>query len=170
MSAASIPRPRIGSQAQTCTLNGAIVEYDKDALLLVGLLPYQNHDNLDSLRKQHRQTHFFRRERENIASVALSGDIPVIGQKTENRRAGTEASLVASLALDALMRYFHQRGRPIWGYKPLRMISGNPSDQLLRLSLPSDLQVLAGIEQRVSYTFDTRSVYPEEGEASVLLV
>jgi hypothetical protein len=78
--------------------------------------------------------------------------------------------LVAMLALDALLRYFHRMGRPIWKHKPLRMVSNKGDDLLLRRAIPNGVRVPDWLEQRVSYVFDTRVVYPEHAAPALLLI
>lgn len=171
---APVNRRGIGSGASQagvgCTLNGVIVGFDGRAGLRVGLQPYDNDDQLRQLRKDNRETHLFRREKDRIASVSLVADSDPIGDRTEDRTLEDSGSLAALLALDALLRYFHRLGRPIWRHKPLRMVSNKGADQLLRCAIPRGVQVPDWLEQRVSYVFDTRVVYPDDASPTVLLV
>lgn len=153
-----------------CTLNGAIVGFDGNATLRVGVQPYQREDQLRDLRRDHRTSQVFRREKEDISSVSLVGGTEPLGERTEDRKLKDSTGLAAVLVLDALLRYFHDHGRPIWRHKPLRVVSNKGADQLLRSATPHGAHVPGWLEQRVSYVFDTRVVYPDQAPPNVLLV
>lgn len=166
-SEAIMARP-IGNGASAATLNSAMIECDANATLTVGLQPYDE-ARLRALREEHRGTHFFRREGPLLASVVTAAGHSPIGDRTEERELGGAMSLVASLTLDALLRYFHSHGRPISRYKPLRILSSRTEDLLLRRSLPPNAAVPEWIEQRVAYLFDTRLVFPPKKAPSAIL-
>ena len=166
---ASSSRSPSNRHETSCTLNGVIVGVDGDPSLRVGVQSYRSDEQLRELRKEHRQTHLFRRERGTIVSVSLLAGTDPVGDHEEVRKLKDSASLVAVLALDMLLRYFHGLGRPIWQYKPLRIVSNKGSDQLLHRALPDGVSVPGWLEQRVSYVFDTRVVYPDRAPPTVLL-
>jgi len=161
---------RVIAKHASCTLNGVLLQYEPEATLRVGLSPYEGGDQLRDLRTRYRETHFFRREKDGVASVALVPGLAPIGQRTEDRKLRTAVSLIAPLALDALMRYFHRLHRPLFGYKPLRMVSSKTTDQLLRSAIPQGVNVPPWIEQRVSYVLDTRPIFLDDTQTCVLLV
>ncbi|HEV2714562.1 MAG TPA: hypothetical protein VGU64_04810, partial [Terriglobales bacterium] len=150
-------------------MNGVIVDVAGDATLRVAIQDYRSDEQLRELRKEHRQSHLFRREGGNIVSVSLLAGTDPVGDHEELRKLKDSASLVAVLALDTLLRYFHELGRPIWQYRPLRIVSSRGSDQLLHRALPDGVSLPGWLEQRVSYVFDTRVVYPDRAPPAVLL-
>lgn len=151
-----------------CTLNAVIAEIDPEATLRTGSVAYVYRDDLDALRDKHRDSHYFRRDRDRILSVAVvSGHAP-IGEVRE-RRVRELGSLIPPLVLDALLRYFVAQGRPVLRHRPLTVVTARREDRLLSRARPSGVLLPDWIEQRVGYVFDARAVYPEGGPPAVLL-
>jgi hypothetical protein len=146
-----------------------ILEFDGSAKIPVGTQPYRDQEQLRKLRATYRGSHFFKRVRDRIISVAVVAGHSPVGEEVVQWAAGDNHALVASLALEALLRYFHQFDRLIWSHKPLRVLSSRPEDLLLSRSVPDRATLPAWLEQRVCYAFDTRVVYPESRSAGVLL-
>lgn len=127
-------------------------------MIRVGLQPYDDR-RLDELRNEGRGSYFFKRyaERDAIVCVSLDDTYRPLGTLEEIRCA--EAPwLVASLVLEALLNFFHENRRPVLGYKPLRIITRQASDELLRRRPIDGAEIPAWLERRIRlrirYTYD----------------
>lgn len=151
------------------TLNLVPVEFDTDARINVGLQPYDN-DRLRRLRDEGRGTYFYKRfrERDAIACVSLDEAYAPIGE-LELVRCAAVPWLVASLVLESLLRFFHEHGRPVLNYKPLRVVTRQKTDELLRQRPVPGVTIPAWLERRISYVFDTRTIYPDRRSPRVAL-
>lgn len=159
----------ISATLPSYTLNGVPVGVPATASVMVGLAPFQDRDQLQHLRSQYRGQVFFKRDLDQVLSVALTAGNNPIGVAHEIRQLAKQPGLVAPLVQEALIRHFHAHGRTIWGYQPLRLVTDRPQDRLLQSSVPLGVQLPDWLEQRVGYVFDTRTVYPE-GRAPVILL
>jgi hypothetical protein len=151
------------------TLNLVPVELDADATIHVGLQPYDD-ERLRRLRDEGRGTYFYKRyrERDAIACVSLDEAYAPIG-KVEAVRCAEVPWLVASLVLEALLQFFHEHGRPVLNYKPLRVVTRRESDELLRQRAIPGVTIPPWLERRISYVFDTRTIYPDRRTPRVAL-
>jgi hypothetical protein len=151
-------------------LNLAPIELASTAELRVGLQPYDD-DRLDQLRDEGRGTYFYKRYREQdaIACVALDDAYAPQGTKVVTLRCADVPWLVSSLVLEALLAFFHENGRPVLGYKPLRIVTRQKSDELLRRRPIEGVDLPEWLERRISYVFDTRTIYPDRRTPRVAL-
>lgn len=151
-------------------LNLAPIEVASGAMLRVGLQPY-NDLTLRRLRDEGRGRYFFRRylERDAIACVSLDEAYEPIGAEMVELPCGEVPWLVSSLVLEALLKFFHANNRPVLGYKPLRIVTKRASDELLRRSPVQEVELPRWLERRISYVFDTRTIYPDRKDAQVAL-
>lgn len=143
-------------------LNVVPIEVDTHAVLRVGLQPYDA-ARLRALRDEGRGTYFFKRyhEQDAIACVALDETYRPVGDRVAELRCADVPWLVASLVLESLLQFFHANNRPVLGYKPLRIITRQASDELLGRRLPDGVTIPAWLGRRISYVFDTRTIYPD---------
>ncbi len=156
-------------KASDITLNIAPVQFSGDTLISIGVQPYESSDQLKSLRAAHRETYFFRRYENVIASVSLASEHQPIGEQVVERKLGDVSWLVAPLALEALLRYFHGLGRPILSHKPLQVLSNRQGDQLLSESASKEVEIPDWLEKKASYVFDTRILYPDDRTPRIVL-
>ena len=96
------------------TINLAPIDVAPDAVLQVGLQPYKD-DRLAALRDEGRGTFFYKRyrERDAIACVSLDPGTRPRGSEVIELPCAEAAWLVASLALESLLKFFHLNRRPI---------------------------------------------------------
>lgn len=151
-----------------CTLNAVVAEIDPQATIHVGAQPYVYRDDLDSLRQAHRETHYFKRDRDSIISVAVVNGYEPIGE-ARVRRVREVGSLMPPLVLDALLRYYVAQGRRVLRHRPLTVVTARRDDRLLTHALPEGARLPTWLEQRISYVFEARPVYPEGQPPTVLV-
>lgn len=146
---------------RSLALNFVPVEINQGAMLQVGLQPFDA-DRLERLREEGRGTYFFKRyfERDAIVCVSLDETYRPLGS-LEPLPCAEVPWLVASLVLEALLKFFHSNNRPVLGYKPLRVVTKREGDELLRRKLPENMAIPSWLERRISYVFDTRTIYPD---------
>ena len=138
------------------------IEVESAAVLRVGLGPYAP-ERLTELRAGYRGSHFFKwdRVRDRIASIPLTEGQEPIGDEVLELRCADAPWLVAPLVLEALLKFFHSHKRPVLTYKPLRIVTRQASDDLLRRKNLPGIAIPSWLERRVSYLFDTRTIYPD---------
>lgn len=114
-------------------------------------------ERLTALRASHRGSHFLKwdRVRDRIASVPLTEGQDPIGDEVLELRCADAPWLVAPLVLEALLKFFHSHKRPVLTYKPLRIVTRQTSDDLLRRKKLPGIAIPNWLERRVSYLFDT---------------
>lgn len=161
------------------TLNLVPVEVDSKSVLKIGYQPYKDSQQLEDLRAEYRGTHFFRRYSSNkgsdskyndvITCVALLPGFEPIGENFAERTPSQVPWLVAPLALEAWLRYFHEQGRPVLAHKPLQILSNNVTDQLLSKSAKGKAEIPDWMEKKLCYIFDTRILYPASGEPMIVI-
>lgn len=147
--------------AARCVLNVVPIEIDKGATLKVGLLPYTD-ERLEQLRDEYRGRYFFKldRQRNRIACVDLHGTDP-LGDEILELPCGKNPWLVAPLVLESLLKFFHENRRPVLGYKPLKIVTRQRSDDLLRRKPMPEDTLPDWLQRRISFAFDTRTIYPD---------
>jgi Piwi domain len=158
----------------SCTLNAAAIEIDTTANIRIGVQPYKSSDQLQSLRDQFRETHYFKRhnvagEGDLIVSVSLSSEHEPLGDKVSEQKVKDVLWLATPLALDSLLRFFYMHKRPILAHKPLRILSNRVGDQVLSESAPKGTPIPEWLEKKISYVFDTRTFYPEDGDPFIVV-
>lgn len=151
-------------------LNLVSIHVDPESVLRVGSQPYSD-AVLRSLRQANQGTHYFRRDHEKdvILAVRLTPGRLSLGATFEDVKCGDAPWLVAPLALEALLRYFHEHGRRLLSYKPLRMVTKQSTDDLLRQNRTLSASLPTWLQQRISYEFDTRLVQRGPRRTEVLL-
>lgn len=148
--------------ARRILLNFVPIEFASDAVIRVGVGPYTP-ERLTELRAAHRGRHFFKWDRvgDRIVSVSLNAGQAPIGEEAIDIRCLDAPWLVAPLVLEALLKFFHSHKRPVLTYKPLRIVTRQASDDLLRRKKLPGIAIPGWLERRVSYLFDTRTIYPD---------
>ena len=122
----------------------------------VGMLSYADYGTLRDLRYQHSATHVFRRHgAKQIVAVPIVSGAPSIGDEFITLELKDHLPLCADLIRNALLRKFHEWGRPSNSYLPLR-IPGSAKEDLLRAVLPSGVTCPDWLGVRPQYTIDVR--------------
>jgi len=109
-------------------------------------------------------------ENDLLTSVSLSSEHEPLGDKVAERKVKDVLWLAAPLALESLLRFFSRHGRPILAHKPLRILSNRVGDQVLSESAPKGTSIPKWLEKKISYVFDTRTFYPEDGDPFLIVV
>jgi Piwi domain len=147
-------------------LNLVTVDVSIETKLIVGIQPFDK-DKLGHLRDEHRGNYFFKRGGEDgnsIHAIALKPDLPPLGDQTEEQELRSAHWLLAPLTLEALLRFFVEKERPILKLRPLRILSQQPSSLF-----PSDSGLPDWLQRRVVLTFETRSVRKANKDTTVYL-
>jgi hypothetical protein len=124
-------------------------------------------DKLAQLRREYREDYFFKRGGEDgsaIHSIALKPDLPPLGDKTEEQQLGDAHWLLAPLTLNALLRFFIEKGRPALKLRPLRILSQQPAN-----IFPADVGLPDWLQRRVVLNFETRTIQNQNKNSSVYL-
>jgi hypothetical protein len=148
-------------------LNAVRIESDPKAKLAVGRQPFDG-DILEQLRNEHRHEYLVRRGGEDglsILSVALVEGLKPLGDAVEDQLANQAPWLLAPLTLDALLRLFTGLGREVIGWRPLRVLSQQPSNLI-----PADSELPHWLQRRVVFSFDTRSIRTSDKQLELVLM
>lgn len=121
-------------------LNFAPIHFD-DAELSVGIIPYEDKDQLRILRQAHSDTHFFHRDGSHVLSVAIATDVLPIGDQFTQIRLADKLYLTNALVRNALINFLYSLERRIIKYDPIEFVADSQKDNLLTKICPSDLQV-----------------------------
>jgi hypothetical protein len=150
------------------TLNCVPIEIDSNTVIPIGIQSYQD-GKLEKLWLDYYKTHFFKRDGNQILSISISEDSLPIGDETQEVNLTEKPRLLAALALDSIKRYFLKRESTIISYKPLKISSKLPEDNLLEASTPDHLRLPHWLETREYFIFDTRVLYSAQDIPLVLL-
>jgi Piwi domain len=148
------------------TLNAAPVEVDPAVILKVGLQEFEA-DTLRRLRREHGETHVFRRDNQTnrIQSIAVAAGTEPLGESSEEHSAAEVPWLVAFLVTEGLRRFFRAHSRPILSYRPLRVMGRHHDHDLF----PADHGLPNWLQKRISFVFDTRLLRLERDKSTVVL-
>jgi hypothetical protein len=146
----------------TFTINFAPIEISGNSQVLAGYQPYDS-DRLDSLRKEHRSTHIFRRDGPaSIIDIPIAaGNVP-IGSQQQEIDLSQQKKLWPALLSAALVRAFSGL-RDIYSEQPVSVVGSANRGFILHPSLPT------WIQRRTLVRFDTRTHYNRD-RASVGIV
>jgi hypothetical protein len=147
-------------------LNVVTVNTSINAKIAVGTQPFDK-DRLASLRQEHRGNYLFKRGGEEgaaIQAIALKPGLAAIGDQTEELMLGDAPWLLAPLTLDALLRFFVERERPILKLRPLRILSQQPTN-----IFPADAGLPDWLQRRVVLSFETRTIKHQDKSPTVSL-
>jgi len=64
--------------------------------------------------------------------------------------------------MESLLNFFSGQDRPVLSYKPLKILSGRPADQLLSGCAQNGVVIPSWLEKKISYRFDTRTIHPDD--------
>lgn len=149
-------------------LNAAAIEAPAGIRVVVGTQPY-NKETLAALRREHSGRYFFRRggdAREEILSVPLEHDLPVLGKGSTNVDLSQTYWLIAPLAIESLLRTFVRLGRPMLrSARPLRVLSQRPVNLL-----PDGAGLPTWLQRRLVLDFDTRTIRSNGHKPQTVLV
>jgi hypothetical protein len=138
------PKPRkISSDSRNSrnlTLNFAPILFD-DADIDVGLIPYEDREQLRALRQEHSDTHLFHRDGSQVLSVALVPDVAVLGNQVESVSLSGKLYLTAALIRNALIDFLHGLDRQVLRYNPVEFVANPEKDNLLAQVCPSATHV-----------------------------
>jgi hypothetical protein len=117
-------------------LNISPIVFD-DAELRVGVMPYENRDQLALLRTTHGDSHIFRRvEGTRIEAVAFIADAPDVGDTFKTVKLKKELGLAAALIRNALINHLHALPRKVYDYRPITFLADESRENLLKQALP----------------------------------
>jgi hypothetical protein len=105
--------------------------------VMVGVQPYRDHDQLRALREEHWRTHVFRKEGEEIVSVAVVPGILSIGEDQRKVNLAEHPYLCAALIRNTLVGFLYSRGIVSFDYDPIQYIHTGKEDNLLAASIPA---------------------------------
>jgi hypothetical protein len=134
--------------------------------IIVGTQPFDK-DDLARLRQDHRGYYFFKRggkDGNSIHSIALKPDLPPIGDETEEEQLGDAYWNLAPLTLDALLRFFVEKRRPVLKLRPLRILSQQPAN-----IFPAAAGLPDWLQRRVVLNFETRTIKNQDKSSTVYL-
>jgi len=148
-------------QPPVLVLNAVPSDFNRQALIRVGRLPYEGSDSLGDLRQQLAGTHVVRRHRDQIEVVSLQADEDPPGTVTDTA-AGDVISLIAQMVTEWLIGHFTQLGRRVFRRRrALIILSDKPRDDLLAKVLPAGSSVPSWLGFRAAYRLDVRVEYLE---------
>jgi hypothetical protein len=130
----------ISSNVRTLTLNFAPIHFD-DAEISVGVIPYEDKDQLRTLRRSHSDTHLFYRDGSAILSVALVSDVLPLGEQSIQIRLSEKLHLCAALARNALINFLYSLNRKVLEYDPIEFVADPRKDNFLTKILPSNIEL-----------------------------
>lgn len=116
------------------------------------VIPYDK-ERMDTLRAEHRSSHVFRRQGEDILIFSGDGQFPVSGEK-ETVTLNDNLGIFCFLVKDGLTRHLASLERRPIGFNPIELVSAKPEDNLVAPILGREypFQVFA------KYTLDTRFI------------
>lgn len=113
-------------------LNALRLVVDPEAMIRMVRLAEAPED-MARLWSAHRDTHFFRRDGEQVIAIPLDTDAPSLDGTFEERRAIDDLRLVAALTTDALLKRFCDR--QVIGRQPLRFRAAGRNNDLVLSAL-----------------------------------
>lgn len=141
MSSPKLRNPfNFSSNHRNLILNFAPIHFD-DAEITVGIISYEDKDQLRLLRKTHSDSHFFHRDGSQILSVALVPDVSPVGDQFSQIRLADKLYLTNALVRNTLINFLYGLERRIIEYDPIEFVAHPQKDNLLTKICPSDLQV-----------------------------
>ena len=150
------------------TLNAVRIRPSEGGRIKVGEQPYDK-NTLAKLRSEWAGRYHFRRggkEGGRILSVPLVAGLPNISNQTEELNLSEAHWLVASLALETLIRTFVRLGRPVLRTAhPLKVLSLRPENLL-----PNDAGIPEWLQRRIVLDFDTRTLWSNASKPQTIVV
>ena len=126
--------------ASQLSLNVLPVIFD-DAEVTVGVLPYEDRDQLASLRSSHCDTHVFRRAGgTEIWSVPFIDGAQTIGDSTRDVGLTKHIWLAANLVQNALLQMLLKLPREVFRFDPLCFLADFKKENILKQAAPNGLE------------------------------
>jgi Piwi domain len=130
-------------------LNTAQVQFESGLLVNAGFIPYQDHDQLRSLRDKHRSTHLIRRHRlrdaeagestSQIVAIPFVEHAPKVGETFRQLKLDDNLGHTAALIRESLISFFAAFPRRVFGYQPVTFMGDGDKDNLVVRSLPQGI-------------------------------
>jgi hypothetical protein len=121
------------------TLNLALIQFD-DTEVPVGITPYEDKDQIRTLRQSHSGTHLFQRDGDHILSVAIVPDTAPIGEQSTQIKLSEKLYLSAALVRNAIINYLHQLNRKVLDYNPIEFVADLQKENFLKKVFPPDIE------------------------------
>jgi hypothetical protein len=148
-----VERKHYGSDKSSHTqfvLNVAPVVFDEKAETQVGLIPYENHEQLRSLQESHRSTHVIRRHKlstlddehdttNQIVAIPLVENAPQVGVTYRKLMLREHLGHVAALIRESLISFLVGFPRRVLDYRPITFLAEATGDNVLHKSLPKGI-------------------------------
>lgn len=130
-------------------LNTAPVLFDAGIVVEAGFVPYEDQDQLRTLRDRHRSTHVIRRHRlldakegestSQIIAIPVAENAPKIGEVFRELKLSENLGHAAALIRESLIGFFSAFPRRVFDYRPVTFMGDEEKDNLLRKSLPNGI-------------------------------
>ncbi len=144
------------ANSRKLTLNFAPILFD-DTEIDVGLIPYENKEQLRALRQNYAGTHLFHRDGNQILSVALVSDTDILGSNVESVILSEHLYLTAALVRNALINFLHSLGRRVTKFSPIEFVADPIKDNLLTKVCPFNISIPDWISICPHYTAAIRT-------------
>lgn len=128
--------------------------------------PYRDEDHFKGLRDELRDYYKVRRFADEIQCVSISPKAVELSWKSRTVQAHKEPHLIASLVMEALLRYAYMKGTPSRKYSPVTI----PGGKNLVLGLPNGDRVPSWLQVRSRFTFETRTLRSDKGNIAPFLI
>ena len=147
----------IQNQEIKLTLNCIKIDFDDSIEIQVGIQDYKDKEQLRELRKNHKNTHFFKRQGNKIFSISLEKNIEPLGDETKTFKLNEIPNIVSQLALNSIKNYF-ETVETSDVIKTYPLIVKNKKNNLLEKIIPTESEYLDWFQINNSYTFETREL------------
>ena len=117
-------------KSRQLTLNFASIQFE-DKEIDIGVTPFKDKDHLRALRQENVGKYLFHRYGDYIFSVALTKNVPVLGEQKIKKKLSENLHLVANLVRNAIINYLNSISRPVLKYEPLEFLSDSRKGNLL---------------------------------------
>lgn len=153
------------SAARRLELNVLSIEVP-DTTVVAELLPYENKDNYDDIRRAHLGSHVFVRRRGSmILAVPIAEEAPGLDGEPAEISLPEDLKLAAILWREGMLRSVLALDRTIIRGKPLQFVSTTDEDDVAAAAFRGRFAAARDVIQaRIAYRFDPRVFYPVDGE------
>jgi hypothetical protein len=142
-------------------LNIAPVEFDKNVEITVEVFSYTGKVQLRTLRRKHLATHLMRRGQggTSVICVPIVEDAPDLGFEKRKIKLGDDLGLIANLIENSLLSHFHQLGRTIIGFNPVKFIAKGTNHNLLAQPKGSSIEIPEWLSAYPCFEFQVRKSF-----------
>jgi hypothetical protein len=138
-----------------------------DKQITATVLRFEDSKQLETLRDEHRSTHLFRRNGDNIHCIALDGGDPEIGENAFSLNLQHEPGWVANLCRTALIDFYSRNDREILDFDPLEVVRKGDGLNLLPRLISEPIPNWLTIKQVCQ--IQCRIIYPDDKPVLVLV-